>query len=190
MDEFGVDEVFGFDFVVEWADGGSDEGVAEFFDDGAKDVVVGHADADCLIGVEVVARHFVVGVHDEGVGAGEATFEELEGVFVDGTEVLGCLAEGGAEHGVAGFFEGVVFELRDFFDRLFEFHAAGEGIEGVGGENGDGSLVEEVDDLSDVAGVGIIVVESCDHSSDFGSWKRVAVAPKSGAKVCIFFGLS
>ena len=55
--------------------------------------VVGDADTDGFVGVEIVARHVAVGVHDEGVGAGQAAFEQAEEVFVHGSDILGGHAE-------------------------------------------------------------------------------------------------
>lgn len=158
VDEFGVGEILGVLVLVEHADGSADEGGAQFLNDGACDVVVGDANADGFVGIEVVAWDVVVGVEDEGVGTGEAGTEELEGVLVERAKVFGGLAEGVEEEGVVGVLEGVVLELGYGLDRLFELHAADEGVEGVGGDDGDGALVEGVDDLADVAWVWVVVV--------------------------------
>ena len=163
MNELGVGEVFVFQFFIDKAYRGADKRASEGLDDGLQDGVVGHAHPDGLVGVEVVARYVAVGVHNKGVGAGEAVFEEGEGVPVHGANILRSHAERGAEHGVFGLLECEAFDLGNGLDRAFELHTTGESIECVGRYNNDAALLKEVDNMPYFALVGIFCIYSSYH---------------------------
>ena len=110
------------------------------------------------IGVEVVARHVAVGVHDEGVGAWEAFFEEGEQFLAHGADIFRSHAERGAEHGVFCLFEREALDLGDGLDRPFELYAADEGVEGVGGCHDDAALLEGLDDTPCLAWIGVFCI--------------------------------
>ena len=104
-----------------------------------------------------------MGFHDEGEGSREALLEEGEDVAVHGTDVFGCLAEAFAEHGVFCLLEFESLELRDGLDSLLVFHAAGETVEGVGGQNDDAAARQGVGYTPHFACVRVPVVEFYKH---------------------------
>ena len=127
-------------------EGGAEDGVLQFFDEGAGDDIIGNAKPDGILTAFQDAGDLFAGGQDKGIGPREIGFQQTVERGGDAFRVVAQIAEVVTDERELGFGGVDVFNAADAFYRFMLKDVAAQAINRIGGVYDDSAVEQAFDD--------------------------------------------